>query len=114
MIPEISTVLGITVICYLVGLGVKISPLDDKFIPLIVGVVGGALGALGMSMIPDYPAGNLIDAVAVGIASGLAATGMDQLAKQLKAPVFESDTYTGKHEEPDNYKNEQPEDEEHF
>ena len=101
MIPQISTVLGITVICYLVGLGVDLSPLDNKWIPLIVGLAGGALGALGMTMIPDYPAGNLIDAIAVGIASGLAATGMDQLVSQLKAPVLESDTvYYGQHEQP--------------
>lgn len=78
-----ATVVGITVICYLFGLGVKLSPLDNKWIPLIVGIVGGALGALGMSAIPDYPAGNIIDAVAVGIASGLAATGLDQLTRQL-------------------------------
>ena len=58
MIPEIATVLGITVICYLIGLGVKISPLDDKYIPLIVGVCGGALGALGMATMTDYPASN--------------------------------------------------------
>ena len=102
MIPEIATVLGITVICYLVGLGVKISPLDNKFIPLFVGVAGGALGALGMSIMSGYPADNLIDAVAVGIASGLAATGMDQLAKQFA--VSDSDTdYVGLHEDFDDY-----------
>lgn len=97
MIHEVTTVLGIAVICYLIGLGVKISPLDDKFIPLIVGVCGGALGALGMITMPEYPASNVIDAVAVGIASGLAATGTDQLFKQLL--VSESNTgYQGKHE----------------
>ena len=107
MIPQISTVLGVTVICYLVGLGVDLSPLDNKWIPLIVGIAGGALGALGMTMIPDYPAGNLIDAIAVGIASGLAATGMDQLVSQLAKPVSDSNTkYAGKHEQPEN--------EEHF
>lgn len=79
----VATVIGITVICYLVGLGVKLSPLDNKWIPLIVGVVGGIIGAFGMQVIPDYPAANVIDAVAVGIASGLAATGLDQLGKQL-------------------------------
>ena len=78
-----ATVLGITVICYLCGLGVKLSPLDNKWIPLIVGIVGGAIGAFGMTLIPDYPASNIIDAIAVGIASGLAATGLDQLGKQL-------------------------------
>lgn len=78
-----ATVLGITVICYLCGLGVKLSPLDNKWIPLIVGVVGGVIGAFGMRLIPDYPANNIIDAFAVGIASGLAATGFDQIGKQL-------------------------------
>lgn len=93
MIHEVTTVLGIAVICYLIGLGVKISPLDDKYIPLIVGVCGGALGALGMSTMADYPASNFIDAVAVGIASGLAATGTDQVFKQLARPS----AYQGKH-----------------
>ena len=93
MIHEVTTVLGIAVICYLIGLGVKISPLDDKFIPLIVGVCGGALGALGMITMPEYPASNVIDAVAVGIASGLAATGTDQVFKQLRG----TSTYQGKH-----------------
>lgn len=79
----VATVVGITVICYLVGLGVKLSPLDDKWIPLIVGIAGGVIGAVGMKIIPDYPAGNIIDAIAVGIASGLAATGLDQIGKQL-------------------------------
>ena len=79
----VATVVGITVICYLVGMGVKLSPLDNKWIPLIVGVTGGILGAVGMYVITDYPAANVIDAVAVGIASGLAATGLDQLGKQL-------------------------------
>lgn len=104
VIPEIATVLGITVICYLVGLGVKLSPLDNRFIPLIVGIAGGLLGALGLMIIPDYPAGNWIDAVAVGIASGLAATGADQLGKQLSAPVSEFDTeYPGRHARPEDY-----------
>lgn len=78
-----ATVAGITVVCYLIGCGVKLSPLDDKWIPLIVGVAGGLLGALGMHVMPEYPAANIIDAVAVGIASGLAATGLDQLNRQL-------------------------------
>ena len=84
----LATVLGITAICYLVGLGVKLSPLDDKWIPLIVGIVGGIVGAFGMKIIPDYPASNLIDAVAVGIASGLASTGADQIGKQLDEMIM--------------------------
>ena len=82
-IPEFATVAGIVVICFLIGMGVKASPLDDKWIPLIVGFVGGCLGVVGMLTMPEFPADNYIDAVAVGIASGLAATGVHQIGKQL-------------------------------
>ena len=82
-IPEFATVTGIIVICFLIGMGVKASPLDDKWIPLIVGFVGGCLGVVGMLTMPEFPADNYIDAVAVGIASGLAATGVHQIGKQL-------------------------------
>ena len=44
---------------------------------------GFALGALGMALMPDFPATDMINAVAIGIVSGLAATGADQAAKQL-------------------------------
>jgi hypothetical protein len=64
-------------------MAVKVSPLDDKWIPIIVGVCGGVLGAVGLRFMPGYPADNIIDAVAVGIASGLAATGLHQVGKQL-------------------------------
>ena len=33
---------------------------------------------------PDFPAGDILTAVSVGIVSGLAATGANQLGKQLK------------------------------
>ena len=82
-IPEFATVAGIVVICFLIGMGVKASPLDDKWIPLIVGICGGILGVVGMLTMTEFPANNYIDAVAVGIASGLAATGVHQLGKQL-------------------------------
>ena len=82
-IPEFATVAGIVVICFLIGLGVKASPLDDKWIPLIVGICGGILGVVGMLTMQEFPVNNYIDAVAVGIASGLAATGVHQLGKQL-------------------------------
>ena len=82
-IPDFATVAGIVVICFLIGMGVKASPLDDKWIPLIVGFLGGCLGIVGMLTMPEFPADNYIDAVAVGIASGLAATGVHQIGKQL-------------------------------
>lgn len=79
----IGGVAAITVICWLCGLGVKLSPLDNKYIPLMCGIVGGGLGVAAMYVMPGFTAGNVIDALAVGIVSGLAATGIDQLVKQL-------------------------------
>ena len=79
----IASVAAITVICYLVGAGVKVTPLDSKYIPVIVGVAGGVLGVVGYYFMPDFPATDIITAVAVGIVSGLAATGVDQVVKQL-------------------------------
>ena len=81
--PSFTTVAGITVICYLIGLGVKLSRLPDRFIPLICGVCGAALGALGMYVMPEFPAHDVIDALAVGALSGLAATGANETVKQL-------------------------------
>lgn len=81
----ITGVAGIVVICYLVGLIVKATPYDNnKIIPIVCGAAGGALGVAGMFIMPDFPASDPITAVAVGIVSGLAATGADQIAKQLK------------------------------
>ena len=75
----IASVAAITVICYLIGLVVKASGLDNKYIPAIVGVCGGVLG------VADFPATDPLTAVAVGIVSGLAATGVNQMVKQSKA-----------------------------
>ena len=79
----IASVVGITVICYLIGQIIKATGLPNKWIPCIVGTAGAALGAVGMYIMPDFPAGDVLTAVAVGIVSGLAATGVDQLGKQL-------------------------------
>lgn len=81
----VATVVGIVMICYLVGLAIRVSPLDNKWIPVIVGVCGGILGVLGFYLgIPDFPAADIITAIAVGISSGLASTGADQIGKQFK------------------------------
>lgn len=76
-------VAGITVICWLIGQIVKATGIDNKWIPCIVGVIGGLLGIAGLYIIPDYPATEIITAIAVGIVSGMAATGIDQMGKQL-------------------------------
>ena len=62
---------------------VKATSLDNRWIPSICGTVGGILGILAMRIMPDFPATDYITAVAVGIVSGLAATGVNQIGKQF-------------------------------
>ena len=81
----IATVASVTVICYLLGLIVKALPWDgNRYIPILCGLAGGALGVAAFCLgLPDFPASDPLTAAAVGIASGLASTGADQLFKQL-------------------------------
>lgn len=76
-------VAAITVIAYAVGLLVHAGSLDNKWIPVICAVAGAALGVAGLFVMPDFPAQDVITACAVGIVSGLAATGVDQMVKQM-------------------------------
>lgn len=79
----IATVGAITAISYLVGVACKAFGKIDKWIPVIVGTVGAILGVVGMYTIADFPAQDILNALAVGIASGLASTGINQIVKQL-------------------------------
>lgn len=79
----IAGVAVITVICYLIGQIIKATGLDNKWIPCVVGVAGGVLGVAGLAVMPDFPATDVLTAVAVGIVSGLAATGINQAVKQI-------------------------------
>lgn len=74
---------AITVICYLIGECVKAACIDNKYIPLICGVAGLVLGIVAMHIMPDYPGTDYLTAAAIGIVSGLAATGANQVLQQL-------------------------------
>lgn len=76
-------VAAISVITYLMAEIVKALPVDNKWIPAICGIIGAALGVAAMVTMPEFPASDPISAVAVGIVSGLAATGADQIYKQM-------------------------------
>ena len=89
----IAGVAAITVIAYLVGLLVKASELDNKWIPITCGLTGAVLGVVGMFIMPDFPATDYITAVAVGIVSGLAATGTDQMVKKLSNKEVDTINY---------------------
>lgn len=80
----VATVAAITVLVYLVGVGVKATQLDDKWIPVICGLSGVLMGIASLYIgVPDFPATDPLTAAAVGAASGFAATGVHQAVKQL-------------------------------
>lgn len=58
-IVGIASVAAITVIAYLIGEVVKATGLDNKWIPVICGVCGGALGVVGMMIMPGVPGDGL-------------------------------------------------------
>lgn len=79
-----TSVAAITVICYLLIEIIKTTQLNSKWFPIISGLFGGVLGTVAMLIMPSYPASDFLNAIAIGIVSGLAATGINQVAKQLK------------------------------
>ena len=82
---QVSTVIAIVVITYLIGYAAKQIPeVKDNIIPVIVGTIGGILGVIGMYVIPNFPANDILNAIAVGIVSGLSSTGVNQIYKHVK------------------------------
>lgn len=81
-----ASVSAIVVIVYLIGLMFKSikNPTVDKFIPVISGISGLILGVASYFIAPEIiSADNIFTAAAVGIVSGLASTGINQVYKQL-------------------------------
>ena len=77
------SVAAITVICYLGALIVKATSINNKWIPVFCGVIGAFLGVVSLYVMPDFPANDVVTSLAVGVTSGLAATGADQVYKQM-------------------------------
>ena len=87
---DFLTVGAITVMVYLAATIIKsmsTSEKLDRMIPGICGAIGLALGLLIFFTIPGWmPVTNWAEAAATGIASGFAATGINQIYKQLTKP----------------------------
>lgn len=80
----IASVAAITALCFFVGELIKRTPLNNKWIPIFAGGTGIILGIVAFLIkIPDMPATDIINAAAIGLMSGLAATGANQIYKQL-------------------------------
>ena len=80
----ITSVAAITVICYLLASGLKAAGLDKKWLPTLCGALGGVLGPVALWLMPSFPAPDFLTAVAVGIVSGLAATGGYEAVHQFQ------------------------------
>ena len=53
-ISTLGSCIAIVMICYIVGMGCKASKkIPDEWIPVIMAIIGGILGAVGMGVIPD-------------------------------------------------------------
>ena len=85
-----APVAAIVVMAFLVGLTwKKADRLNDKWIPIVCGFVGLILGVVGRTVIDGFPATYPITAAAIGVVSGLAATGAHQIYKQLSEDVHD-------------------------
>lgn len=84
-ISDFVIVIPIVIICYLIGMGFKAwKYVNDVCIPVLVGVCGGILGVIGMFIMSNFPADDILTAIAIGILSGLASTGSNQIYKQIQ------------------------------
>lgn len=80
----IAGIPAITVIAFLVAEAIKATALDNKWLPVICGSLGGVLGVVALLLSPAIiPAADALTAIAIGIVSGFAATGIHQSIKQL-------------------------------
>ena len=81
---EIIGIPAIVVISYMITETFKMF-IDKKYLPIVAGISGGMLGVLSFVLQIDImPATDIISALAIGIISGLAATGSNQIIKQIK------------------------------
>lgn len=79
----IAAIPVITVIVFLAVEVVKATAIDNKWLPVVAGGFGGVLGVVAMFVMPDFPGKDILTSIAIGIVSGLAATGAHQIYKQL-------------------------------
>ena len=92
----------VTIVYTLISLLKKETKGNEKVLsklPVIAAVIGAILGVIGFYAVPTIiPAENVFTALLIGIGSGLAATGTNQIFKQLgkKDEEDKSDDADGK------------------
>lgn len=81
---ELIGIPAIVVISYMITETFKMF-MNKKYLPVVAGISGGVLGVLSFVLQIDImPATDIVSALAIGIISGLAATGSNQIIKQIK------------------------------
>ncbi len=86
---EMVSIPVITILCYFLGEFFKLVILRKKkrykYIPIIVGGIGGILGLLIYYISPEllFNTTNPFVAMAIGIVSGLASTGGNEIVKKI-------------------------------
>ncbi len=86
---ELISVPAIAAIVYwvinIIKYAVKGNETFKRFIPLIAAGLGAVLGVVAFYAVPSIiPAANVVVAIVIGGASGLTATGANQIIKQLE------------------------------
>lgn len=88
----IAAMPAIMVLCLLVGIASKNANfIDDRWIPVICGVFGLIFGIVGLYVMPNFPAKDVITAAAIGAVSGFASTGVHQVFKQFTKKDISAD-----------------------
>lgn len=97
MFNEIATIPALAAIVYTIIDITKTAMGGDekfrRFIPLVACVLGAACGVVAFYCVPGVmETENLLVAIVLGAASGLSATGTNQVAKQLTKTTTKEDT----------------------
>lgn len=83
MNSNLAGIAAIVVLTYFLGEVLKLTKLNRKWIPTILGCFGAIAGVLAfLFKIPDFLTGDLTTSCVVGFISSLAATGIHQMIHQ--------------------------------
>jgi uncharacterized membrane protein YuzA (DUF378 family) len=81
---DLISIPTIMVISYLITEIFKLF-IKKKYLPVVAGVSGLILGIISFYLVPELIGNtNLLTSIAIGIVSGLAATGSNQILKQIR------------------------------
>lgn len=78
--PELSV---LTVFLYVIGVGLKKSKLNDKFIPLVLGLVGIVMAICYVSVFEGFNFKSILTGIVQGVLYAAASVYVNQMVKQL-------------------------------